>query len=228
MKLYLDSRKSVNNKFTLDAAIEGKWELISFVSTNNIFNVNTNNNKVYLFDGSDVIATLPVGSYDITDLKTALATAINDVASSTYTVSVDLNTNKYTITNTDDNEFHFTFGSNTTNSARQLLGFNGSNGDNSTTHTSDNPVDLNPHKNLFINICENDDRDVTGQSYFNTSLVINGNGAFGEIMRYVKRDNFNQFLKFRNTKNIEVKFHDLNHKIIELNSDYVIILEKVF
>lgn len=227
MKLYLDSNKSTNNRFTLDERIDGKWELISFVCTNNIFNVNTNNNKVYFNEtGNDTTATIPVGNYDINDLKTTLTNAINDVATATFSITIDSNTNKYTFTNSSNVDFHFTFGTNTNNSARKLLGMNESDGTASTSQTSDNPVDLNPHKNIFININENNDRDVSGQSYFNTSFVINGNGSFGEIIRYVKRDNFHQSVRFGNTKNLQVKIHDLNHNVIELNSDYVLILEK--
>ena len=131
MKLYLDSSKSKNNRFTLDQAINGNWELISFVCTNNLFNVNAYNNKVYFNEnGTDRIATLTSGNYYITDLKTELASAINHVASATFSVTIDNNTNKYSITNSSSVNFYFTFGSNTTNSARKLLGMNAVDGSN--------------------------------------------------------------------------------------------------
>ena len=229
MKLYLDSTKSNNNRFTLDKPIDGIWELISFVCTNNLFNVNSYNNKVYFNEnGTDRTATLTLGNYYITDLKTELTTAINNVASATFSVTIDNNTNKYTFTNGSSTNFYFTFGTNTSNSARKLLGMNATDGTNATTQTSDKPVDLNTYKNMFINISENNDRNVTGQSYFNTSLIINGTGSFGEILRYVKNDNFSQYVKLHNTKNIEIKIHDIDNNVIDLNSDYVLILEKVF
>ena len=228
MKLYLDSSKSTNNRFTLDNTINGRWELISFVCTNNLFNVNEYNNKVYFNEnGTDRIATLTVGSYYITDLKTELANAMNNVGSANYSVSIDTSTNKYTITNSGSVNFYFTFGSNKTNSARRLLGMNETDGTNGITQSSDIPADLNTHKNIFININENNDRDVNGQSFFNTSFIINGVGSFGEIMRYVKTDNFSQYVKLRNTKHIEVKIHDIDNNSIDLNSNYVLILEKV-
>ena len=226
MKLYLDSTKSKNNVFTLDQPINGRWELISFVCTNNIFNVNQYNNKVYFNEnGTDRTATLTPGNYYITDLKTELGNAMNNVATATFTVTISNNTNKLTISTSVN--FYFTFGTNTSNSARKLLGMNATDGSNATTQVSDMSVDLNTHKNIFININENDDRDVTGQSYFNTSFVINGIGSFGEIMRYVNIDNFDQSVKFRNTKALKVRIHDLDNNEIELNSDYIIIFGQI-
>ena len=131
MKLYLDSSKSTNNRFTLDNTINGRWELISFVCTNNLFNVNEYNNKVYFNEnGTDRIGTLTVGSYYITDMKTELGNAMNNVGSANYSVSIDTSTNKYTITNSGSVNFYFTFGSNKTNSARRLLGMNEIDGTN--------------------------------------------------------------------------------------------------
>ena len=75
-----------------------------------------------------------------------------------------------------------------------MLGFNATDGSNSTSHISDYPVDLNCNKNIFINISENNDRDIIGVEYFNTSLLISGDGSFGEVLRYKNVDNFNQYI----------------------------------
>lgn len=226
MKLYLHSSDTTNNKFKLDEPISGLWKLQSFCCTNNIFNVNNNNNKIYINEnGTDYTVTLTNGYYDFNSLQSHLQTQITSTISGTMTVTTDSNTNKYTFSNTIT--FYFTFGTNTTNSARKLIGFNQIDGTTSTTQTSDNPIDLNNHKSFFINISENDDRDIIGTSYFNTSLFISGEGGFGDIIRYKNVDNFNQFVKFRNTKTLEFSFHDINNNTIDLNSDYEIILEHV-
>ena len=226
MLLYLDSRDATNNRFKLDDKIKGIWKLISFTSTNNIYNVTDNNNKIYINEnGSDLTATLTNGYYDSNDLKTNLSTALNNVCTGTVVVTFDENTNKFTITDTLN--YYFTFGTNTTNSARKLIGFNQSDGTNGTSQTSDIAIDVCPHKNVFINIKENDDRNVIGTSYFNSSLIINGCQQFGETMRYENNNEyFSQYVKFRNTKTIELEFHDINNNSIDLNSDYSMILKK--
>lgn len=226
MILYLTSAKADNDKFDLDEGIVGRYKFLSFSATNNMFNVSANNNKIYLKEnGSDIVATLTNGYYDINELKTELSLQLNSTMSGTVSVIVDSKTNKFTITNTLG--FYFTFGTNTASTARKLLGFDASDGLIYTTSiSSDKPADLNPCKELFINFVENDQKMIHGQDYFNSSLLINTSSGFGETMRYVNVDNFNQYVDFKNTKRIKVKFHDLNENVINLNSDYSIILEE--
>ena len=228
MKLYLDSTLATNNKFKLDNFISGTWKLLYFSFTNNIFNVNDTNNKIYFTEVStERTATLTNGYYDVNELKTEIQTAINNVASATFTVSVDTKTNKYTFTNGSTTNFYFTFGTNTTNSARKLLGFNANDGTTNTSQTSNKPVDLNTYPNIFVKIQEDDNTDILGLSFFTSSLVVNGTGSFSDIVRYNNNDNFDQYVRFhKNTKTITLKIHDLNNNDIDLNSDYSIILEK--
>ena len=225
--LILDSNKATNNIYNLDKKIEGRWRLLSFVSTNNIYNVNDNNNKIYWNEnGGNLTTTLTNGCYNYTDFATHLSTQLNASASGTITISFNENTRKLTISN-DTHNFYFTFGTNTSNSARVLLGFNETDGTNSTSQTSTNPIDLNTYKNIFINIKQNNNRNVEGIDFFNTSFVINGTGTFGDTFRYINNDNFSQYVKFRNIKQVEITIHDLNNNSITLNSEYQLILQKI-
>ena len=224
--LYLYSSNARDNTYYLNEAIKGKYKLLSFCFTNNIFNVNDTNNKIpFNENGVDLVATLTNGYNDINDLKDNISSALNNVASGTLSVAVDTKTNKFTIAN--GLAFYFTFGTNTSNSSRILLGFNESDGSNSIGQTSDNPSDLNTYKNVFIDIADNNKKEVFGVNYFNSSLIVNGLGGFGEIFRYVDSDNFNQIIDFKNTKSFEIKFHDDSNNTIDLNSEYCIILKKV-
>ena len=121
MKLFLTG--STNNaKLSLDNPIDGKWKLLSFCFTNNLFNVNDYNNKIYINEnGTDFTITLTNGTYDANDLKTEITSKLTSSLTGLITVSLD-NANKFTIT--DTKSFQFTFGSNTTSSARKLLGMN--------------------------------------------------------------------------------------------------------
>ena len=224
--LFLDSNKASNNVFTLDNRIQGQYQLLTFTTTNNMYNVTANNNKIYWNEnGSNKTTTLTNGYYDSTDFKTELSTQLNSSASGTITVTLDDNTRKFTITDTLN--FYFTFATNTTNSARKLLGFNASDGTNATSQTSDTPCDLNSCKNIFLTINEDNHRNIRGIDFFNSSFVINSTGDFGETLRYINVDNFNQFIKFRDTKKLTVSFHDSNNNSVDLNSEYQIILSKI-
>jgi hypothetical protein len=224
-KLYLDSSSITNNTFKLDEPIIGKWKLLSFTATNNLYNVNDTNNKIYLNEsGIDYIIILNDGYFDISDLKDEITSEMNSIISGTISITNDTNTNKFSFTNTLN--FYFTFGTNTENSARILLGINESDNDNDTIQVSDVPIDINTCKNIFIDISDNLNKLIVGTSYFNASLVINGLGTFGEILRYIDKDNFDQYINVKNTKEIKITIHDKNNNDIELNSDYSIIFEK--
>lgn len=216
-----------SNIWKLDKTIGGKYKLISFIFTNNIFNVNDTNNQVYFTDSTTSrVGTLTNGYYDFTDIQSNLQTAMNDASTDTFTVSGDTKTNKLTITSASN--FRFTFGTNTTNTSRKLLGFTATDGSNNTTQTSNICVDLNPYKQIFINVIQNDNRDIDGINYFNTSLIINGIGNFGDIVRYVPNDNFDQYVQFnRGTKQLEIKIHDSNNNNVNLNSEYSILFQKI-
>ena len=224
--LFLDSNKSSNNIFKLDNRIDGIYKLVAFVTTNNMYNITDNNNKIYWNEnGTDKITTLTNGYYNTEDFITHLGSKMNTDATGTVSISLNDNTRKLTITDTLN--FYMTFGTNTSNSARKLLGFNGADGSNAGTQISDNSIDLNPYKNIFITIKQDDHRNLEGIDFFNQSLVINGSGAFGEICRYINQDNFDQYIKLKKTKMLKVDFYDIYNNTIDLNSEYQLILQKV-
>lgn len=223
--LYLDSNKSVNNRFSLDKRIEGKYKLVSVCFTNNIYNVNDTNNKIYINEnGTDIECSLTNGFYNPSELKTHVSEILNNNLSGSVSVSLNENTNKLTITNTIT--FYFTFGSNTNNSAFKLLGFRQEDGTTNTSQTSNNAIDLNNYKNIFINISENDNKYIEGTEYFTSSFMICGMGSFGENFTYIHRDYPEQYVKFRSTKNLTIKIHDYNNNNIDINSEYALILQK--
>jgi hypothetical protein len=107
-----------------------------------------------------------------------------------------------------------------------LLGYSETDGSNSSSQTSSNPIDLNTNKNIFLHIQENNRMDICGENYFSTSLIINGTGGFGEIFRYINDDNFCQYVDIKNTKMLQIKIHDIDYNSININSEYILILEK--
>ena len=220
--LLIDSNKLSNNKLAFDSPVEaGRYKLLSFCLTNNIFNISDNNNKVYFTENSvPLTSTLTNGYYNPSDFRSHLQTKLDATASGTITCSLDDKTNKLTISN-DTHNFNFTFATNTTNSARKLLGFNATDGTGASSQTSDNPIDLNSNKCFFVDITENDDKNINGTDYFNTSLMIQTSGDFGETSRYIANDYFAQYIKIRKNKNLNFSFTDINNNAIDLNSEWV-------
>ena len=224
--LYLNSNTATNNKFALDEPINGVYQLEVFACTNNIYNVNDTNNKIYLNEnGSNLTCTLTNGYYLTTEFKNHVSDTLNNTTTGTITITLDENTNKLTITNTL--LFYLTFGSNTSNSANKLMGFDATDGANALTQTSNQPIDLNTYKNIFMDIKQNNCKNITGTNYFNTSLCINSNVDFGEKIKCVNQDYFNQQICFNNTKQINYTFHDKNHNEINLNSEFEILTQWV-
>ena len=225
--LLIDSNDLNNNdELTFDNKIKGMYELESFTFTNNIYNIDDNNNKVYINENSiNLTATLTNGYYDSNDFKNHLQTQMNAVCNGTISITLDDNTRKLTISN-DTHNFYFTFATNTSSSARKLLGFNQSDGTNASSQTSDKAIDLNTHKCFFINIEENNDKNIDAPNYFNTSLMIQASGSFGETSRYIKNDNFKEYVKFRNEKKIKFKIHDKNNNTLNLNSEWFLVLSQ--
>lgn len=223
--LYLDSNNALNQKFTLDEPISGTYKLELFTSTNNIYNINDTNNKIYFNEnGSNLTGTLTNGFYLANDFKDHLTTTLNNTATGTITITLNENTNKLTITNTL--LFYFTFGTNTNNSAYKLMGFNALDGTNATTQTSDNAIDLNSYKCIFMDIDQNNSKNIFGTEYFNTSFCITSDCSFGEKLTYINQDYYDQYINLNNTKQINYTFHDNKYNELNLNSEFELILKK--
>ena len=105
--LFLDSSKASNNIYKLDKRIQGAYKLVGFVTTNNMFNINSYNNKIYWNEnGTDRTTILTNGYYSADDFRSHLQTQMNADASGTVSVTLDDNNRKLTIN--DTNGFYFT------------------------------------------------------------------------------------------------------------------------
>ena len=57
--------------------------------------------------------------------------------------------------------------------------------------------------------------------------MITASGGFGEVSRYINVDNFNQYVKFKGNKKITFRIHDEDNNVVNLNSDWIMVLSKV-
>ena len=129
-------------------------------------------------------------------------------------MTLDSNTYKYNISSTCN--FGFQFASNTTSSARKLIGYSAADKTESTSSTSDNVIDLNPIKCVYIYFQPDIRKDVEFSN--NTfSLAINDKSDFGSIIQYKLNENYNQKLKFQYEKEVKFKLYDQDFDNINLN-----------
>lgn len=88
--------------------------------------IDVNNNAINfseLGDPQELLAEIEVGSYSLTDFADAVASAFNSVSSQEYTVTLDRETRKLTISAGNDFELLVTTGQQVAISAWSLMGF---------------------------------------------------------------------------------------------------------
>ncbi len=182
---------------------------------NAICNAN-DQDKVVISDvaaNSNETFTLTNGSYTrsqlATELQTQLATSGNWVVNPV--VSIDLKTLRYTIDETGGGtNFQMMFGTNTTDSARILLGFSEADTSAATSAVSDQASDTSPIKYVFMTIKQSNSDLFESKNYFTSTFSIyDSQSSFGENLRYVRKfGELKQVLDCRNIRNFKYKFID--------------------
>ena len=192
------------------------YELIEFVMSNSLYNVNNINNQIY-FDETSVLktATIVNGFYYPTDFGTAIKTAMDLAGANTYTPVFDSITGKFTITSTGN--YGFSNLTNTDNSARILMGFDAIDQVEGVTQTSDNVIDLNPYKTILIKFQDDLNKHVESSKINTASLIISTDAEFLGVIRYKRNKNYSQYIKLSSGKQISFKFIDKDNNLIPLN-----------
>ena len=211
----LKSSDSANNIISTREQFNGMYQLHSFVFTNNIYNITSNNNIVPYQEGATYTALELTQQFANGDtIATDLQTKINAVSAGTASVSFDDNTGKLTISNTTN--FYFKFGDITSNTAYKQLGFEQSNTTDGTSAVSTNAVDLVPFKHIYIDIKQDQSQSIKNENYRDYSFIINANSNFGEKCHYnAKNNDYNpQICKFRNENRLEIRFYNENYNAI--------------
>lgn len=129
--------------------------------------VTVSNNKIDFNEGaSDLIATINVGFYSLTEYLAAVESALNDAGTLIYTVSVNRTSRLVTIEATGTFSLLFSTGASATVSARDLLGFGSVDVSAAATYTASlkcgdeyrpqfilqDYVDANDNLNLFDSV----------------------------------------------------------------------------
>lgn len=199
-KLILRSKVKVsgndyNGSLNLQNIDSGWYKLLECSFLDNLYNVN-DNNKVYVNENATPhTITLTNGYYSHSEFTSILSTVMNSAFTDTITVTYNDNTSKLTISSTGDEAFKFA--TNTLNPTHYLLGMNESNQTLASLQVSDNPVDLNPRKALFINFDTSSikQRTISSVNKFPSSFVIKcSSNNFGGLFQYSQSNNYDQYI----------------------------------
>jgi len=215
----------INNRLLLDEPITGKYILQLFAMNNNLYNLNSTNDKFY---ANSSIISLTNGNYIGLELATLLESAlISEFSDATITVTYNTNAGKLTISS-PSTSLALEFGSNISNSARKLFGFDQTDTTTSTTNISPNVAHLSPYSVIFLGIKEDNDDVIQGSNHFASTFVLfDKSSSFTGTLRMTSEDLF-QTVKFSRTKSLRFEFSDVDDNEVEFNgAEFIILLKKL-
>ena len=214
-----------NCSINLNQRIKGTYSLYSFVFTNNLYNVNSNNNRIVLTNTSDTVLSnslIPEGYYTGAELASKITSEI-----ASLTATFDENTAKFTFTYSSDFKLKFASYDNT---IHELIGFEKLDYTSSSSSlTSVEKSDLIPCKNLYITIKQGHKPIElnSNSNHHDYSFIINDSqSSFGSLFRY-KQSNVlqQQYVNVEATRRFDITIYDNNHNTVN-TSNCIMILEK--
>jgi hypothetical protein len=211
-------------------ALSGDFKIDSLLIPNTIYTIDSRNNKIYFYDSAsaaNLTATVATGSYTSANITTALTTALNAVSSTTYTITISSTTSKLTFTPASGTVF-FRWAVENNDSCYRELGFNKLTGTAASSQTSDYAVNLNSTLSLLIDIAEARDCDVmlSGSNMIDCVIYCPITSATGSYTN-ITSNQMTQLLTFNGAKSLKITFRDNNGRIVNLNSDWEILLCKL-
>ena len=219
------SGSSSDGRVPLPTSLRGNYRVKFFTMTNNMYNVNAENNVFSVtHSAADFDVTLTHGQYSALDLGVHVASLLTTaVAGATYTATYNATTHKTTLT-TDMGSFLVRVGT-----ANRLMGFD-TESDQTTAasaQTSPNPMDMHPYKQIYIRFNEYDDLNIWGSDHFNASVTLPVNAVFGGLIQYSSKEYGDQIMKFDTLRHIQYRFIDDAVNNITVNSEWLLVLERV-
>lgn len=201
----------------------GKYHVRNFYAANTFWNVNSTNNVIYFNDGSAKTATITPGFYTASTLVTAVAAALNVVGTG-FSCTLSSLTSAVTISNATP--FILSWGTFTTNSAGEILGFSSVDAPAATAQTAPHPVNLDMVQsyNFIIDGCTSGIVDMKSGNGYTFSLPITEDSL--SVEHYVPiRCEHVAFVVSEQLSSLHVRVVDDNNKPIQLQHDYYLIIE---
>lgn len=227
------SGTSNNFKINLDENVNGTYEVVSVSILNSLYNVVANqNDKVYIthsVDGAQTL-TLTAGYYTGSTLATELKTQLDSISAVVYTVTYSSTTGKFTITAGSGN-INFTFATNTSNTARYILGFDEEDGTPATSLVSDNVANLRLTDIIAVKISQDNNTNVTLPGGVEASFVVPiQNESFGDIINPTQNSYFSQLLRFTSQiSSLDIELLNSTGASLSINGvEWSFVIKKLF
>lgn len=230
----IDSGKRLNRSTTspgefilpLSKPLSGTHSLKQIVIPLSYFNVNITNNLIYFYEnGSAKTAELEPGYYNDSDLLVQLKNAL-DYASggyATYTVTRSQLPLRIMVVSTQN--FQLLFGSNTVNSAAEIIGYSPVDTQLFTFHVATNISNLSTLRSFSVNI--NNENGFVDSVDAACTFVVPVLGVSGAITIYEPSAIFPQRVTFNSpTTNLQIKVTNDNGVAVNLSADWYFILHK--
>ncbi len=201
-------------------------ELLSFSCPLTMYNVNSTNNTIYFNDGSAQSVVIPPSNYDIVTFVEAIIVAMESVSALTFLVTYSYETLKLTITGSS--AFSFTFGTNTTNSAYNIMGFTDVDTSSSVTQISPNVINLSIPLYIMIKVDGFSHSTKSSNPYDNATFVVSTIGNNSDILTWTAGTFYPQkvYCFNDNVSTLHVSLRDYSNKVIDLNgSDWCMLLK---
>ena len=182
------------------------------------YNVSSQNNKVYFTDGvTDYEATLVNGIYDTDSILDAVKVAMEATSySGTITVTFDAIAHLYQISSSTN--ISLQFGTYTTNSISELLGYNNVNTALGLTHIANNVCNLSVPEYFFINLSGVNSNVQTTNSETGTFVVFITTNS-GGVNYHFENTNYKSSSKWNvhPLQTVRVTLKERGNKIFDIN-----------
>lgn len=208
----------------------GTYELLSYQMANQIYNVDTTNQNIWFDEGgADLTAVIPAGNYTAATLATAMKIVMDIPSASTFTITHSADTGKYTFTRAAGT-FRFKYLTNTTDVATIITGFSALDGVLAIAQVSDNPIDLDTHKNILIDITQDASQNITLLSGFEASFTVPiQDSSFGSSLNYEKAEAYAQNVLFStNLNSLDIALFDGSGVALTNVANWKLLLRRLF
>ena len=228
---------AVYNLADLGSPVEaGTYEMLSFNTRNDVYNVDDTNDEIYFDEGGLELGPIliPHGYYTSpSDLADAIKIIMDIAGAGVYTITFNSLTNLFTFSMIGGSGvFAFNWGTNGLQPiANLLLGFTAIDGVDNSSQTSDRGIDLDPHSNLLVRIDEDSLKNVTLVNGTEYSLIIPLTASYASEQDGLKNLTFNQTIRFVSSMNqLTVRlFLEDGSVLPNLNAaQYTLIIRRVF
>ena len=205
--------------------LRGVYQLRAISLPLTYHNVNSYNNVIYFTDagGAHTCQMAPGYYSSFVSLAAEVAQVMSAAGAGTVTCSINARTNVLTVINTVP--FSFTFGSNTSNSAAQLLGFAG-NSATATVQTGQNTMSLNSTSCYNVMI-DDTMMNVTSLNGQRCTFKIPAVFSTPSVMYYQPSQEFPISIDFQATKSLHVRILDDQYRpLTNMSLDWYMMLQK--